>query len=143
MAKTFIYDVPLTGSAYRAFEVRDNFNALGINNATANPDHPKNARNGMSRVLSEDPNNVKFQIFWNGWQTLIYDIGGATQSRRKSKSFSALAQWTFDHGLGEIPITQVLVGNILVSPEKVEHPSGNRVIVTHATPQTGTIIVVG
>jgi len=142
----FEFDLPVPNSSVLAQEVRSNFNSLGTLNITANPDAPTNPRNGMPRLYMESTTSALFQIYFEGaWVTLaVLGSGTVAQARRKSQSFSSQSQWIFDHNLGLRPLVQVVLATgEVVLPEKIEHASVDRVIVTHAAPESGEIIVVG
>jgi hypothetical protein len=142
----FNFGIPRAHSAATAREIADNLTALAQNNFTVDEGLPHNPRNGMFRVNALDSTNVRLQMYYEGaWRTLIENIesiiGGV---QRKEQEFDTLAVWIFDHNLGRFPIVQVLsdVGEVVL-PEKIEHASLNRVIVTHSENQSGSIIVVG
>ena len=141
----FIFDIPVTDSPQKAVEIRNNLNALGVNNATANADFPRDPRDGMTRVLEASPSVIKFQLFWGtSWRTIADFSGLSTSARRSSQNFVSTDVWVFDHNLGVKPLVQVILATgAVVFPLSVVHANDNRVIITHTAAQSGTIIVVG
>lgn len=139
----FMFDTPITDSAQESAVIRANFHALATNHATANPDVPDDPRNGMTRVLADDPNNIKYQLYWGSWRTIVEISGSTSQARRKSTNFSSSLQWIYAHNLSIYPLVQVIIGNEIVQPQKMEHASMDRVIITHGVALSGTVIVVG
>lgn len=142
----FRFGIPVGHKGVKSDEVRDNFEALATTNATSREDEPKSPRNGMLRVFApEDSGAVLLQLFWNSWRTLLCVGGTITAAMRTDKAFTSSTNWVFDHNLGDYSIVQCIdtTTNEVIHPEKIEHASVNRVIVTHSRPVTGKIIVVG
>jgi len=140
----FQFGVPVNHAVMTAEQLRDNFEALGTTNATAQSDKPDNPRNGTMRIYSPTVLIQYLQVYWDArWKTLL-ELSGST-SRRDEKSFSSSTNWVFDHNLGVQPLVQCIsdLNNEVFIPLKVEHASVNRVIVTHTIATSGTIIVVG
>lgn len=118
-AQVWLFERPGTGTPVRSEEVRNNFNAIGRLFFTDNADYPENPRNGMPRVLAQDPNNVRFQVWFNNaWRTIFQNIQRGIPAPAQlvaTVESPGLTTWTIDHNLGVKPIVQVFdeLGNML------------------------------
>jgi len=155
----FRFERPATKTPALSSEVRDNFTALGQTNLSSDPDVPDSTqrRDGMMRVLNEDPNNVKLQMFYDtNWRTLFQQLqlGYPAPAKIITKVDSpGLAVWQIDHNLGSQPIVQVFdltwrqLQAVPLAPGVdqyiLQHSTENRVIITHPAAQDGYAVVVG
>ena len=146
-SNTFIFDTPRSGTAAIASRLRENFNALGVNNYTVSANEPPNPRPGMTRFYEQADSSVLFQVYLNtAWQTILTlnSTSAAGDAVYKSQTFASMAVWDYTHNLGIEPMVQVLDGSgEVVHPQKIQHVSVDRVIVTHSAAIAGKIIVVG
>lgn len=146
-SNTFAFDTPKNGAVALASRLRENFNALGVNNYTVSAGLPPHPRNGMLRFYEQADSSVLFQVYLNSaWQTILTlnSASAAGEAVYKSETFASLAVWDYEHNLGIEPMVQVLDSSgEVVHPEKIQHVSVDRVIVTHSAAITGKIIVVG
>ena len=146
MAEDFIFDLPIPDTLVIAEEMRRNLNALGVTNITPDPALPRNPREGMLRILTEYPSNVRLQFFFSSsWVTILTNIqAGISVVQRLEFNFVNLQQWIIDHNLGQYPIVQVFRNDgQIITPSTMQHASVNRVIVEHGAPKTGTAIIIG
>jgi len=140
-------EVPLASQV-----VRENFNAIGTLNWTTDPAFPKNPRNGMPRILANDPSNLELQVHYDGaWRTVLEHfeviLAGAKIAKHLEAAFTT-AVWTIDHNFGTRPVVQCFDNtNSLVVPAIIQHVqvAGEwaRTIVTHAGPVIGYAVLVG
>jgi len=142
----FQFDLPRQGTSGTSEEIRGNMNSLATTNLTDDSAFPTNPRDGMQRIFTGDPSNIRLQVYYGGsWITLISNISlTTTPSSHKEESFTSSAVWTYDHNLGKRPLVQVLnSADQLIQPATIEHASVDRVVVTHGSAISGSIIVVG
>lgn len=147
MADEFTFDLPGSGTDGSSEEMRRQFNALGQTHRTVNPSQsPKNPREGMPRINAENSNNVKLEFFINGdWRVLAQNIqNGIPQVQYQVFDFTTPSDtWTCDHNLGRKPLVQVIISEFVIYPDVQHTNSDNRVIVTHASTETGSVIIIG
>jgi len=148
MSTKFQFDKPVGNSNAASQEVRENFEGLGTTNFVIdNETLPANPRKGMLRIIER--NSILDLQYFNGtvFKTILADIDNVerlVQAKRKD-FLTPDTQWVFDHNLGVSPTVEVrnTAGDILTPTTVQDALTFNRVIVTHATNQTGYITVVG
>lgn len=143
----FNFALPQELSPLDAKEVREKVNAIGRLNITADDNCPKNPLEGMPRVNKSDTNNVRFQIFYNGdWRTAASQLQSTITPPQylEFEQSTPNVTWLIQHNLGRKPLVQIsdTTGNVIY-PDVQHTDSDNRVVITHSTPETGTVIIVG
>jgi hypothetical protein len=142
----FDFNVPAVGNPADALEIQANFAALATTNFTEDAAYPLNPRDGMQRVYKQSSTVWLWQIYKDSsWVTIkdIFSTSGTLQ-RDELTITTPAAVWTFTHGFGVHPLVQVQNSSgYLLSPASIQHTSVNQVVVTHGSPQTGKIVVIG
>jgi len=108
----FRFERPGTRTPALSEEIRNNFNALGQSNYSTDSAKPDTTqrRDGMPRLLAEDPNNVKYQVFFDGaFRTLMQNVhlGFPAPAKSVVQITTPASVWQIDHNLGSQPIVQV------------------------------------
>ena len=145
----FKFNTPPAGGALKSSEVRRNFDALGRTNFTTDESLPAIKFDGMLRVNASNPNNVRLQMWLAGqWRTLFGNIAGTSFIAQLQIFDFALpsAVWTVNHLAGHEVMVQVLNADPMprkIDPTSIVQASLDQVIVTHGSPITGKVLIVG
>ncbi len=143
------WDDPAFKTALLSKTVRENFGWLARTFITTDPNLPANPREGMPRVLGDDENNVKLQYYIQGtWRTVLQhlELGVPAPQKQVIQITPAATVWTIDHNLGgpvlcmafDTSWREIQAADI----QQVGVPI-NRVIVTHAAPEDGWLVIIG
>jgi hypothetical protein len=153
----FLYGIPAEDAPVRSAEMRGNFEGLARTHYTTDAALPLAPRQGQQRIWEDvAAGNVRLQYYDGAaWLTLLQLIAsGVPAPRRLLFSITTpMAVWTLDHNLGQQPLAQVFNTawrQLQASPTGpgagqylLDHPTPNRIVVTHPAPATGFAIIVG
>jgi len=152
-ADKWVWEKPANEGPRLSEEIRDNMGTLGRLNITDDEAYPNNPRDGMPRVSEANLTNVKLQVWYRtAWLTLMQNIqaGIPVPSKQIHEITVAAGVWTIDHNLGSAVIVQVYNATWnLLTPTNIQQvdtgvpPLKNRVVVTHAAPITGNVVIIG
>lgn len=148
-ASTFVFGRPGTGTPVKSAEVRANLDALAVLLRTNDEDLPVIRRDGMPRFNVFDPNNIKFQIFFdNAFRTVFQKIQLGIPAPTKLESRFDPAPvgntWTIDHNLGSRPLIQAydLNGNLL-QKVTLAPPPRDQIVMSRTPPPVLTTLPAG